>query len=415
MKGLVDLFKKRKGRAGGEGRYLTSEQQQQQQHQQPHHNSQHSKRKYDRYHPQNDRRKELGHNTITSNNRKPNPHYEYERSRNHNQVNDQDVEYPDNGSTSFNYDNDEERLNSYQQGMKNVSSSSSSIMSPISYFSSSLEDDDDKEGASTTSSFNDNLLASERQQRRWHQKHQSKTVNSRNQRIKVKKGGGGEDRKRKRKKKNQQQLLKLLTREELFELPARELRKKCQMLGLDASRVVEKEDLVLLIHEFYKQQSNNGQVVAMQGFRHHHGDRRSDTNTGMHYHSPQPSTMNKYQLQTFTSPINSTNLPLLNDENEQMVEILFEIIPYYGQGDLSIDSIVKDTIQRLPLYCLESKDVSAGNSLMMLACQVGAIDLVSMLLSRGSDPNSQNRFGESCLHFVCYNDSYFPDIAKVRD
>lgn len=413
MKGLVDLFKKRKGRAGGEGRYLTSEQQQ---HQQPHHNSQHSKRKYDRYHPQNDRRKELGHNTITSNNRKPNPHYEYERSRNHNQVNDQDVEYPDNGSTSFNY-NDEERLNSYQQGMKNVSSSSS-IMSPISYFSSSLEDDDDKEGASTTSSFNDNLLASERQQRRWHQKHQSKTVNSRNQRIKVKKGGGGEDHKRKRKKKNQQQqqqLLKLLTREELFELPARELRKKCQMLGLDASRVVEKEDLVLLIHEFYKQQSNNGQLVAMQGFRHHHGDRHSDTNTGMHYHSPQPSTMNKYQLQTFTSPINSTNLPLLNDENEQMVEILFEIIPYYGQGDLSIDSIVKDTIQRLPLYCLESKDVSAGNSLMMLACQVGAIDLVSMLLSRGSDPNSQNRFGESCLHFVCYNDSYFPDIAKVRD
>ena len=89
------------------------------------------------------------------------------------------------------------------------------------------------------------------------------------------------------------------------------------------------------------------------------------------------------------------------------IEILFEIIPYYGQGDPSIDSIIKDTIQRLPIYCLERREQEAGNTLMMISCQTGAIDLISMLLSKGSDFNAQNRYGETGLHFVCYNDSYY--------
>ena len=207
----------------------------------------------------------------------------------------------------------------------------------------------------------------------------------------------------------------LLTREELFELPARDLRNKCRILGLDASRVVEKEGLVLLIHDFYRRQSNGTKI--------HHPDPmfgKVITNSPplgntLHVTSTpnnNTNTPNNLHVQMSPNPL-SSNFPLLNDENEQMVEILFEIIPYYGQGDPSIDSIIKDTIQRLPIYCLERREQLAGNTLMMISCQAGAIDLVSMLLSKGSDFNAQNRHGETSLHFVCYNDSYSPDIAQV--
>lgn len=207
----------------------------------------------------------------------------------------------------------------------------------------------------------------------------------------------------------------LLTREELFELPARDLRKKCRFLGLDASRIVEKEGLVLLIHDFYRGQSDERKT-------HHHDPLYGGTitsspplrNTSHAIGTPSnnTNTPNNLNIQMSPNPL-SSNFPLLNDENEQMVEILFEIIPYYGQGDPSIDSIIKDTIQRLPIYCLERREQAAGNTLMMISCQAGAVDLVSMLLSKGSDFNAQNRYGETGLHFVCYNDSYSPEIAQV--
>ena len=42
----------------------------------------------------------------------------------------------------------------------------------------------------------------------------------------------------------------LLTREELFELPARELRRKCKKLGLDTSKIFEKKALVNVLLDF---------------------------------------------------------------------------------------------------------------------------------------------------------------------
>jgi len=195
----------------------------------------------------------------------------------------------------------------------------------------------------------------------------------------------------------------MLTREELFELPARELRNKCRILGLDASKVAEKEGLVLLIHEFYRRQSNEKKFHLDPSLI---GDTRMSNSLALRTDEP-----NNVNIQ---SPPTASKFSMLNDENEQMIEILFEIIPYYGQGDLSIDSIVKDTIQRLPFYCLESRDKVSGNTLIMIASHVGSIDLVMMLIRRGSDINAQNHNGETSLHFVCYSDSYSPDIAKVR-
>ena len=205
-----------------------------------------------------------------------------------------------------------------------------------------------------------------------------------------------------RKEESRQNRMESLTREELFELPARKLRKKCKKLGLETSNVAEKEDLVLLIHEYYRYKPSRKQSYQ--------SDFDGGAGTGVVKGTISPNTTPT----NFGMPSKS-NLILPNDENEQMIEVLFEILPYYGQGDLSIDNIVKDTIQRLPFYCLESRDKLAGNTILMLSCQIGAIDLVAMLLSKGADVNVQNGNGETCLHFVCYNDSFSPDIAKVSN
>ncbi|GAG18916.1 unnamed protein product, partial [marine sediment metagenome] len=100
-------------------------------------------------------------------------------------------------------------------------------------------------------------------------------------------------------------------------------------------------------------------------------------------------------------------------ESEQMVEILQEIIPYFNQGDVNIDEIVKDTIERLPLDNLENRDKD-GNSLLLICSHFsGACELIPLLISKGSDPNAQNTFGETCLHFTSYTDTYSPETAKV--
>ncbi len=206
-----------------------------------------------------------------------------------------------------------------------------------------------------------------------------------------------------------------LTREELFDIPARELRSKCRALGLDTSQIIEKEGLVMVLYEYYRRQSHEKYHATATNNNHNHNHNttpwKNNAKTGPTQvrFSPEGRTANVSGLGMMTNANANANA----DENEQMVEILFEIIPYYGQGDHSIDSIVKDTIERLPFYCLESRDQLGGNTLLMVACQVCAIDLVSMLLSKGGDLNAQNRNGECCLHFVCYNDSYSPDIAEV--
>ena len=206
----------------------------------------------------------------------------------------------------------------------------------------------------------------------------------------------------------------LLTREELFELPAKKLRKKCKKLGLDTSNITEKEVLVLMIHEYYRSYSST--TYQHQNNVTNHTMRSANSSSAS---SALTTTRTNLGVQSSSSSkllattIKSNNITLRNDENEQMIEVLFEILPYYGQGDVSIDNIVKDTIQRLPFYCLESRDKLTGNTLLMLSCQIGAVDLVTMLVAKGADVNIQNGNGETCLHFACYNDSYSPDIAKV--
>ena len=167
-----------------------------------------------------------------------------------------------------------------------------------------------------------------------------------------------------------------LTREELHHFPAKKLRKRCRRAGIDASRMVDKADMVRALHDYYRRQSNS-----------RHGG-------------------------TVTAAI-PTNIVELDEPTSQMVEILHEIVPFYGQGDDKSDAVVRDTIQRLPQHALDYPDAESGSTTLIFACQCGAEDLVEILISKGCDANARNSNGVAPLHCACYSDSFSPAIAKL--
>ena len=108
------------------------------------------------------------------------------------------------------------------------------------------------------------------------------------------------------------------------------------------------------------------------------------------------------------SPGSSTSK---QNDNEAM-EILFQFIPYYGQGDGSNDSIVRSTLMGLSIEDIDYRD-EYGNTLLLLACQYSCEDLVRIMLNKGADPNATNASGACSLHFTCYADSASKPIAKI--
>jgi hypothetical protein len=100
------------------------------------------------------------------------------------------------------------------------------------------------------------------------------------------------------------------------------------------------------------------------------------------------------------------------EEEVDAVELLFQFIPYYGQGDASNDSIVRSTLSSLSVEDIDKVD-AYGNTLLLLACQYRCEPLVRIILNKGADPNALNSAGASCLHFACYKESMSKNIAKL--
>ena len=111
-------------------------------------------------------------------------------------------------------------------------------------------------------------------------------------------------------------------------------------------------------------------------------------------------------------PQRHVNPTISNDEATQMVDLLMRILPFYGRGDGHSDAVVVDTIHRLPPQALETQDID-GNTLLMLACQAGAFDLLPALLAKGCNVNMCNNVGAGCLHYACFTDSFSPDAAMT--
>ncbi|CAM9360347.1 unnamed protein product, partial [Ectocarpus fasciculatus] len=94
------------------------------------------------------------------------------------------------------------------------------------------------------------------------------------------------------------------------------------------------------------------------------------------------------------------------------LDILFQFIPYYGQGDPANDSIVRSTLSGLAVEDIDNKD-EYGNTLLLVACQYRCEDLSRIILNKGADPNSLNSSGACSLHFTCYRESASRSLAKV--
>ena len=115
----------------------------------------------------------------------------------------------------------------------------------------------------------------------------------------------------------------------------------------------------------------------------------------------------------YNTPQKSHHRNAANDNDAaQMVDLLMRILPHYGRGDGHSDAVVVDTLHRLPPHVMETRDMD-GNTLLMLACQAGAYDLLPVLLSKGCNVNTINTVGASCLHFACFTDTFSPDAAMA--
>ena len=179
----------------------------------------------------------------------------------------------------------------------------------------------------------------------------------------------------------------LPSRREIRGLSTKALLKRCERVGINTKNIRNKGDLVDALCEYYR-------------------TRRTSM-------SPRTSVAANGNAMSRRKQNDRKDLrEMMDDETRQMIEILQEIIPFYGQGDHQSDSIVRDTIERLPEHALELPDAS-GNTILLLACQSGAYDLVPLLLSRGSDACAQNNDGVASLHFTCYTDSFSPEMAQV--
>jgi hypothetical protein len=100
------------------------------------------------------------------------------------------------------------------------------------------------------------------------------------------------------------------------------------------------------------------------------------------------------------------------EEEVDAMDVLFQFIPFYGQGDISHDSIVRSTLSGLPIEDIDHRD-EYGNTLLLVACQYRCEAIVRILLNKGADPNAINTSGASPLHFACYKETMSKSIAKL--
>lgn len=104
-----------------------------------------------------------------------------------------------------------------------------------------------------------------------------------------------------------------------------------------------------------------------------------------------------------------------NETEEEMkpMQILFQFIPYYNQGDpANVDSIVRASLSSLSIEEIDSLD-DYGNTLLILACQYKCEDLVRIMLNKGADPNAINYSGVCGLHHASYKESSSTAIATL--
>ena len=100
------------------------------------------------------------------------------------------------------------------------------------------------------------------------------------------------------------------------------------------------------------------------------------------------------------------------EDDMKLTDILFQFIPYYGQGNSSNDSTVRAALSGLDIEDIDARD-EYGNTLLLLGCTYRCEDLVRIMINKGADPNAVNSNGACCLHFACYGESASFSTTKL--
>jgi len=101
----------------------------------------------------------------------------------------------------------------------------------------------------------------------------------------------------------------------------------------------------------------------------------------------------------------------LSDQvGQETVQLLQNLLSYYNY-DPSAANLVQITLSSLPSASIDGRD-EAGNTLLLLAVQYNAHDMVKPLIEKGASVNAVNRSGSAPIHYAC--SSYNSNLDSVR-
>jgi hypothetical protein len=93
------------------------------------------------------------------------------------------------------------------------------------------------------------------------------------------------------------------------------------------------------------------------------------------------------------------------------VGLLQSLFPYYSYDD-NTARLVKLTIPSVPGVDIDGRD-EFGNTLLLLAVQYKAHDVMEQLVDLGADVNARNYSGSCCLHYACHYETFDENTVRM--
>ena len=97
--------------------------------------------------------------------------------------------------------------------------------------------------------------------------------------------------------------------------------------------------------------------------------------------------------------------------SSETVGLLQSLFPYYSYDD-NTARLVQMTVPSVPRPDVDGRD-DMGNTLLLLAIQYKAHDVMETLINMGADVNARNHAGSCCLHYACHYETFSEDTVRL--
>ena len=95
----------------------------------------------------------------------------------------------------------------------------------------------------------------------------------------------------------------------------------------------------------------------------------------------------------------------------ETVGLLQSLFPYYSYDD-NTARLVQTTIPSVPRGDVDGTD-ALGNTLLLLATQYKAFDMVETLVNMGASVDARNAAGSSALHYACHYETFDENTVRL--